>query len=137
MSACWFGGAVGSYRAWQSAIRSGTPHDAHACGQLGAAYAAMSVAGQVLHDAAHAIDAGESTRALQRRALWTRHVVETSCLTVVECMGRAPGDGALTFDFAQARRIADLPVYLRQGRADRDLASLGEMVSSAPEMAWI
>jgi len=136
VSAVWFGGAVGAYRAWQSA-KQGAANDPHAQAHLGAAYAAMSAAGQVLHDAAHAIDAGESSEALRRRALWTRHVVETSCLAVLDRMGRALGDAPSSWSAAHARRLADLPAYLRQSQAERDLASLGQLVSSSHEVAWL
>jgi hypothetical protein len=104
---------------------------------LGAAFASLSAAGQVLHDAAHAIDGGESAAALQRRALWTRHVVEQSCFSVLDHMSLALADAPMMFDAAQARRIADLPVYLRQNQTERDLASLGELVSKLNDASWL
>jgi hypothetical protein len=111
--------------------------DAHAQAHVGAAFSSLSAAGQVLHDAAHAIDGGESATALQRRALWTRHVVERSCLEVLDHMSRALGDAPMVFDAAQARRMADLPVYLRQNQTERDLAALGELVSKLNDAVWL
>jgi alkylation response protein AidB-like acyl-CoA dehydrogenase len=137
VAACWLGGAVGVYRASLDQLSQPLSFDAHAQARLGAAFASLSAAGQVLHDAAHAIDAGESTAALQRRALWTRHVVEQSCSSVLDHMSRAVGDSPIRFDAAQARRIADLAVYLRQAQADRDLATLGELVGKIDDASWL
>ncbi|MCF4998572.1 acyl-CoA dehydrogenase, partial [Pseudomonas syringae] len=35
-----------------------------------------------------------------------------------------------------ARLIADLPVFLRQSHAERDLAALGQLIASQPEETW-
>jgi alkylation response protein AidB-like acyl-CoA dehydrogenase len=136
VAACWLGGAVGLYRTFLN-HRSETVGDAHAHAHLGAAYASLATAGQVLHDAAAAIDAGENAAALQRRALWTRHVVEQCCLSVLDHVGRALGDSPIMFDKAQAHRVADLPVYLRQCQAERDLAALGEIVENLGDPTWL
>jgi hypothetical protein len=137
MAACWLGGAVGVYRASLDQLSRPVAFDSHAQVHLGAAFASLSAAGQVLHDAAHAIDAGENTAALQRRALWTRHIVEQSCFAVLDHTGRALSDTPMMFDAAQARRIADLPVYLRQNQAERDMAALGELVSKISDASWL
>jgi alkylation response protein AidB-like acyl-CoA dehydrogenase len=137
VAACWLGGAVGVYRASLNQLSQPLSFDAHAQAHLGAAFASLSAAGQVIHDAAHAIDAAEATAALQRRALWTRHVVEQSALSVLDHMGRAIGDSPMLFDAALARRVADLPVYLRQNQTERDLAALGELVSKLSDASWL
>jgi alkylation response protein AidB-like acyl-CoA dehydrogenase len=137
VAACWLGGAVGIYRAGLNQLSQPILFDAHAQAHLGAAFASLSAAGQVLHDAAHAIDAGEATAALHRRALWTRHIVEQSCFSVLDHMSRALGDSPVRFDASHARRIADLPVYLRQGQTERDLASLGELVGKISDATWL
>jgi len=137
VAACWFGGAVGAYRAWQRALADEPRPEPHARAHLGAAFASLSAAGQVLHDAAHAIDAGEGAHALQRRALWTRHIVERTCVEVLDRMGRAVGPSPMVFDAIHARRVADLPIYLRESRAERDLAALGELVEKAGGSAWL
>lgn len=136
VAACWMGGAVGVYR---SALNSLQPSNAdpHAQRHLGAAFASLSAAGQVLHDAAHAIDAGEGVTALQRRALWTRRVIAQSCTEVLDHVSRALSETPLWFDQGYARRIADLPVYLRDAHADRDLAMLGELVSKLDDPSWL
>ncbi|MDQ6648856.1 MAG: acyl-CoA dehydrogenase, partial [Actinomycetota bacterium] len=46
---------------------------------------------------------------------------------VLDRVGRALGAGPLCLDPVQAQRAADLPVYLRQSHAERDLAGLGEL----------
>lgn len=135
VSACWLGGAVGVYGAWQGEQQQ--QRDPHGQAHFGAAFASLSAAGQVLHDAAHAIDGGEGTIALQRRALWTRHVVESSCRDVLERANRALGESPVMREAAQIRRMADLPAYLRQGNAERDLALLGEQVAKLSEVNWL
>lgn len=137
VAACWMGGAVGIYRAGLNSLGPASHVEPHAQRHLGAAFASLSAAGQVLHDAAHAIDAGESATALERRALWTRRVVAESCSAVLEHMTRALSETPLWFDHAYARRIADLPVYMREAHADRDLAALGELVSKLDDPSWL
>ena len=49
-------------------------------------------------------------------------------------MRTAPSDRdtPMMFDAARARRIADLPVYLRQNRSE-----LGELVSKLNDASWL
>ena len=49
-------------------------------------------------------------------------------------VGRALGAGPLCLDAVHAQRAADLPVYLRQSHAERDLAGLGAL--AAQDAAW-
>jgi hypothetical protein len=136
-AACWMGGAVGIYRSALNQLSSPNTPDPHAQRHIGSAYASLSAAGQVLHDAAHAIDAGESSGALQRRALWTRHVVAQSCINVLDSLNQALSDTPLSFDAGYARHVADLPVYLNQSQCDRDLAALGDLVSKLNDASWL
>jgi len=50
--------------------------------------------------------------------------------------GRALGAGPLCRDARVARAMADLPVFLRQSHAERDLAGLGETVLPLQESPW-
>ena len=43
-------------------------------------------------------------------------------------VGRALGPAPYATDAAHAQRVADLEVYIRQDHAERDLATLGELV---------
>jgi hypothetical protein len=58
--------------------------------------------------------------------LRTRLLVEQAATTVLTHSGRALGAGPLCRDPSIARCMADLPVFLRQSHAERDLAALGE-----------
>jgi hypothetical protein len=66
-----------------------------------------------------------------RRAMRVRALVEATATEVMKRVGRALGAGPLCHDEAQARRVADLTVYLRQHRAERDLAELGALAAEA------
>lgn len=130
VAACWYGGAVGARRMLERRLAVGEA-DPHALAHLGAATAACDAMAAVLQAGAAAIDAGGSlaTGAQDRRlALSVRATVEAGCTSVLDHVGRASGSSAMAFDPAHARRVADLPVYLRQSHAERDLAELGRLV---------
>ncbi|MNG16551.1 hypothetical protein D3C84_1004790 [compost metagenome] len=57
-----------------------------------------------------------------------RAVVEHSAEQVILHVGHALGAGPYCKDRQFARLIADLPVFLRQSHAERDLAALGRQV---------
>jgi hypothetical protein len=57
-------------------------------------------------------------------------VVEEAATAVMHHATRALGAGPLCRDARFARALADLPVFLRQSHAERDLAALGEWVAS-------
>jgi hypothetical protein len=78
-----------------------------------------------LRDSARTIDEQPQSDAqlLARRA---RAVVEQACEQVIHHVGRALGAGPYCKDRQFARLIADLPVFLRQSHAERDLAALGQ-----------
>lgn len=69
-------------------------------------------------------------------ALNARLVVEQSAETVLRHAGRALGAAPLCRDARFARAMADLPVYLRQSHAERDLAALGQIVFDERSAAW-
>lgn len=121
VAACWYGGALGAYRMLRKHLQCSDPSD-HQAAHLGAIAATVESMWTSLAHAARCIDAGT----LQRNdALVVRHIVEQGCQEVLLRVGRASGTTPLTFDRAHARRAADLPVYLRQHHAERDLATLG------------
>jgi hypothetical protein len=66
----------------------------------------------------------------QMQALRSRAAVEEAVSTVLAHAGRALGAGPLCRDAALAQRFADLPVFLRQSHAERDLAELGRLLSA-------
>lgn len=133
IAACWYGAAR------QIAERLRQPcaqrQEPHALAHLGAVDSALQAAADVLRFSALQIDAHPQadTQLLARRA---RAVVEQSVEQVIREVGRALGAGPYCKDRHFARLIADLPVFLRQSHAERDLAALGQMVAAQPDGAW-
>jgi alkylation response protein AidB-like acyl-CoA dehydrogenase len=121
VAACWYGGALGAYRMLRAHLQRVDAGD-HQVAHFGAVAASCDAMWACLEHAARRIDRGELQRT---HALVVRHVVEQGCQEVLLRVGRASGTTPLTFDRAHARRAADLPVYLRQHHAERDLAALG------------
>jgi len=126
VAACWYGGALGAARALLAAARTALP-DPHALAHLGAVDALVSGLAAHLAVAAAEVDADPRGPAAQLRAVRLRARVEAGATEVLDRVGRALGAGPLCLDPAQAQRAADLPVYLRQSHAERDLAGLGRL----------
>lgn len=130
VAACWYGGALGSMRALRDALTVGHD-DPHALAHLGAADALCAAMWAQLRDAAAALDNGLQGTQLRRQAWQVRAAVERLAVLVLEHATRGLGASGLTRDRAMARRAADLPIYVRQHHAERDLAALGRMVAEA------
>lgn len=134
VAACWYGGAVGVARTLLDAARHREP-DPHVLAHLGGVDATLVAAAHSLLAAAVWVDAhpGRDAHLVAARA---RASVETAATEVIDRTGRALGARPLSQDGAHARRVADLTVYLRQSHAERDLATLGELVADAGEPGW-
>ncbi len=131
VAACWYGGARAVARPLLAAAaeRDIGPHGfAH----LGAVDIGLRVASAALDAAADEIDEDPLDRkqAGGRRALRVRTLVEAVASDVLERVGRALGAGPLCRDAGHARAAADLPVYLRQHHAEKDLEALGRLVAA-------
>lgn len=124
IAACWYGGAAGIAQTAQE--RSLGTRDAHRLAHLGAIDVALAGAAATLREAAAWIDANPTADA-QLIALRTRLCVEHAAEKVLHHAGRVLGAGPLCRDTRLARAMADLPVFLRQSHAERDLASLGTL----------
>ncbi len=133
VAACWYGGALGAARALLAAARS-TPRDGHVLAHLGAVDALVAGLAAHLAVAAAEVDADPLGGAAQLRAVRLRARVEAGAAEILDRVGRALGAGPLCLDPVQAQRAADLPVYLRQSHAERDLAALGEL--AVRDAAW-
>lgn len=124
-AACWAGGAAGlaDWMVTAAAATSANPHrDAH----LGAVRALAWQLVALLDTAGAEIDrAPEDQPAAHRRALAVRHLVERSCVELVDRVGRALGPRPYAFDAAVSRRLAEVTLYVRQCHAERDLEALG------------
>jgi alkylation response protein AidB-like acyl-CoA dehydrogenase len=127
IAACWYGAAQSiAERLRRHCAQRPEPH---ALAHLGAVDSALHAAAQVLRASALTIDANplDNAELLARRA---RAVVEHSAERVIRHVGHALGAGPFCKDRQFAQLMADLPVFLRQSHAERDLAALGEQVVS-------
>jgi alkylation response protein AidB-like acyl-CoA dehydrogenase len=134
VAACWYGGARGGRERLAAKLQEGRD-DPHALAELGAAGALCDAMRAQLHHAAHQLDAGVAGESLQLLAWTVRSGIERLCREVLPHLERGLGAGTLTRDPAAARRVADLPVYLRQHHGGRDLEGLGRAMvamSSTP-----
>ncbi|MFP4889603.1 acyl-CoA dehydrogenase [Paraburkholderia sp. EG304] len=133
IAACWYGAAAQIGRTLRDACARRA--DAHRLAHLGATDVALQSAAAVLRETAAWIDARPSDDA-QTRVLRARLAVEQAASAVIDQATRALGAGPLCRDARFARALADLPVFLRQSHAQRDLAALGErLVASADTSA--
>ncbi|MEM5293093.1 acyl-CoA dehydrogenase family protein [Burkholderia sp. JPY481] len=133
IAACWYGAAAQIGRTLRDACARRA--DAHRLAHLGATDVALQSAAAVLRETAAWIDARPSDDA-QTRVLRARLAVEQAASAVIDQATRALGAGPLCRDARFARAVADLPVFLRQSHAQRDLAALGErLVASADTSA--
>jgi hypothetical protein len=104
---------------------------------LGRVDASLSAAAAVLTDAARAVDEGLVTGAdAWPRTVRMRHVVHDACETVLSAVAHGLGPGPLVAEDAHAARVADLQVYLRQHRGERDAAVVGAAVAAGTGTAW-
>jgi hypothetical protein len=125
IAACWYGGALAL--AEELARHLGPEPDAFRLAHLGAVDCALG-------QAAAWIDRYPD-RDAQGIALRARAVVEDAALAVLDHAGKALGASAFCLNARFARAAADLPVYLRQSHAQRDLAALGQRVRACGA-AW-
>ncbi|SAI21932.1 Uncharacterized proteins%2C LmbE homologs [Bordetella ansorpii] len=135
VAACWYGGAAGIARHLHRLARR-RQDDAFVQAHLGAVDVALAQAASLLRGAAASIDASpfDNCAVPVQRA---RLAVEATVQTVLERAPRALGAGPLCKDAGLARLFADLPVYLRQSHAERDLAAHGKAMAMLPaEPAW-
>lgn len=130
VAACWYGGAHALSQTLRAAAAGREP-DALLSLQVGAADIAMHGAAASLLEAARLVDdadAGEEA-AGELLALRVRSVVADAAERVIAHVAHALGPAPLAFDEEHARRVADLQLYVRQHHAERDLATLGELLS--------
>ena len=133
VAACWYGGAVGAGRVLLSAARA-RHLDSHALAHLGAVDALLTGMAAHLQRAAAEIDLDPLGEGARLRAVRVRAHVESGATEVLDRVGRALGAGPICLDPVHAQRAADLPVYLRQSHAERDLAGLGAL--AVEDASW-
>ncbi|MBB3178218.1 acyl-CoA dehydrogenase [Variovorax sp. Sphag1AA] len=133
IAACWFGGAAGIARDVRE--RNVGSRDPHFHAHLGAIETALSASAALLRESARWIDAHPSADA-HSLALTLRLSVENAASAVVTHAARALGAGPLCRDARLSRAVADLPIYLRQSHAERDLEALGKLLTPSTASPW-
>ena len=134
IAACWWGGAAGIGRMTRRFV--GARADPHAKAHLGAIDCRVErQCGGPARSGRHgSMQTGMAMR--ERCAMRVRAIVEDAANRVLHHAGRATGAGPLCRDARFARAMADLPVYLRQSHAERDLAALGGLLGVDGEALW-
>lgn len=134
IAACWYGAAQAIAEALRShCTRSDEPH---ALAHLGAVDAALYAAAASLRRCAAWIDANPAADA-QLTVRRARAVCEDAAETLLRHTGRALGAAPYCRDQRLARRLADLPVFLRQSHAERDLTEQGRQAAAEPAGSWV
>jgi hypothetical protein len=135
VAACWFGGARGLV----SGVVDGLTGEPGALVQMEVGRAVADLRG--MHDAlqstAAAIDADPEDKRgrAEGRALVVRQIVHDACERVLSHTAAAGGARPLCLDPTQARRAADLYVYLSQHHGGPDAAHLGRLALA--DQAWV
>lgn len=137
IAACWYGGALALGTALSDAVRAcpAPGRNAFRLAALGRIDVSLQATAALLRAAAQWIDAHPLADA-SALALRARLAAEASAQLVLLEAGRALGAGAFCRDPRFARMAADLPVFVRQSHAERDLAALGERVALSDDPAW-
>lgn len=130
IGACWYGGALQLAKSLQAAL--GRRQDDFSLMHFGAVVSQLQAAKSALREAARAIDHDPSRNA-RALALATRATLEDSCTRVLDHVGRALGARPFCMDARFASAAADLPVYIRQSHAERDLRDLGALLFETNE----
>jgi len=134
VAACWFGAAGALADALVQALQT-RPSDPHRLAQLGEAVVALQGSAALMRETAAAIDRAPGAHAMAA-ALSVRLSVEAAANVTLAVVGRALGPGPMCKDAAMARRFADLPVFMRQSHAERDLEAVGKLVAQSMEQPW-
>ncbi|MDQ1749225.1 MAG: hypothetical protein QOE71_281 [Pseudonocardiales bacterium] len=129
IAACWYGATLPFVSALTELVERRS--DPHAAAHLGAVTTNVAATRALLRESAAWIDENPFADA-QAVALRARAAAEHSAALVLDRAGRALGAGPLCRDGALAQRFADLPVFVRQSHAERDLAELGRMTATGP-----
>jgi len=133
VAACWFGAATRLADTLRE--RLAERDDPHRLAQLGEVIVALQGCAALIREAAAAIDRAPGANAMHT-ALTVRLSVEAAANTVLHAVGRALGAGPLCKDAALAHLYADLPVFMRQSHAERDLEAVGKLVASEGDAPW-
>ncbi|MDQ1733973.1 MAG: hypothetical protein QOH56_224 [Pseudonocardiales bacterium] len=137
IAACWYGATLPFVCALTELVERRS--DPHAAAHLGAVTTSVAATRALLRESAAWIDENPFSDA-QAVALRARAAAEHCAALVLDRAGRALGAGPLCRDGALAQRFADLPVFVRQSHAERDLAELGRITATGraePADEWL
>lgn len=134
IAACWYGAAEALAGYLHEQCRK-PRRDPHADAHLGAVDAALYGARAALRECATWIDLHPQDDA-SFEVRRTRAQVEQAVEQIIQHAGRALGATPFCCSSHFARLSADLPVYIRQSHAERDLAELGRQLTGLPAGAW-
>ncbi|WP_285113683.1 hypothetical protein [Leifsonia sp. fls2-241-R2A-40a] len=135
VAACWWGACVPLFRAL--ADRAATPGNPLLAARVGALYRALSSGRLQLERAAALIDAQVADDAAAVLAHEVRGTVADGVALTLAAVHDLLGPAALAFDEEQARRVADLDLYVAQyhrGPDDASLAARLESLASASSL---
>ena len=138
IAACWYGGAqaLASYLRLSLKTHPGQlSSQAYRLAALGRCDVALQQTAAMLRELATWIDANPKLDA-RVQVLRVRLSAEGAAKRVLDEVGTALGAGPYCRDARFARLAADLPVFIRQSGADRDLQSLGENAVAATHDLW-
>lgn len=133
VAAVWWGASYGLYEAAADGLRA-TEADDHQSAHLGALTVSFESSAALLVGTAGVL-AHLSRAALDRQALVCRSAVDAVVEQTVRRVPRITGPVPASRDAGFAHRLADLPVYVRQHHAERDLAALGRTELSRTQPA--
>jgi len=133
VAACWYGATTKLAETLRDAVAH--EHEPHAAAHLGALDAALAQAKALLREAAEAIDRDPASSA-KRQVLEVCAAAEFAADAALLHTRRALGAGPYARNGRFARLAADLPVFLRQSRAERDLESLGATIAQDRDARW-
>jgi len=138
IAACWYGGTLSIADALRTAVTQASPsaRSHFRLAALGRVDVALQTTAALLRQCAAWIDANPTTDA-GAAALRARVGAEESATLVLAEVGRALGAAPFCRDARFARAAADLPVFIRQSHAERDLAALGERVVCSGPSSWL
>lgn len=125
IAACWYGGAVALADA--VAARAAGSDDPHLRAHLGSIDVEVRSVRALLLETATWIDQHPAADAFEP-ATRVRTAADQLARRVLDLTGRALGAGPLCRDAGIAQHFADLPVFIRQTHADRDLVALASAV---------
>lgn len=131
VAACWYGGAVGLVNDLADALNPQSSDLVLA--DLGEAVASLESMSYALHSVAESIDDDPFDERGRARfnALVARQIVHDAAERVLSRVASAGGARPLCLNPIQARRAADLYVYLSQHHGRSDAAELGRMTKGA------